>query len=215
MGKQQVLERVCKSGLVAVVRAENGDQAKRIAEACLAGGMQAIEMTYTVPGAHHIMEELAKAYPPEELIIGAGTVLDPETARISILSGAQYVVSPCLNAETVRLCNRYQVPVMAGAMTIKEIVECMEAGADVIKLFPGELFGPAMVKAVKGPLPQAQIMPTGGVNVGNVQEWIKAGCVAVGAGSSLTAGAKTGDYAAITETARKFLEEIAKARSTR
>ncbi|WP_425058874.1 KHG/KDPG aldolase [Sporomusa carbonis] len=212
MSKQQVLERICKSGLVAVVRAENGDQAKRIAEACLAGGMQAIEITYTVPGAHHIMEELARAYSPSELIIGAGTVLDPETARISILSGAQYVVSPCLNVETVRLCNRYQVPIMAGAMTIKEIVECMEAGSDIIKLFPGELFGPAMVKAVKGPLPQAQIMPTGGVSVDNVQEWIKAGCVAVGAGSSLTAGAKTGNYAAITETAKRFLEEIAKAR---
>jgi len=215
MAKQQVIERICKSGLVAVVRAESGDQAKRIAEACLAGGMQAIEITYTVPGAHHIMEELAKAYSPSELIIGAGTVLDPETARVSLLSGAQYVVSPCLNVETVRLCNRYQVPIMAGAMTIKEIVECMEAGADVIKLFPGELFGPAMVKAVKGPLPQAQIMPTGGVSVDNVQEWIKAGCVAVGAGSSLTAGAKTGNYEAITETAKRFLEEIAKARGAK
>lgn len=211
--KQSILTRLQQSGLVAVVRAENGEQAKRIAEACLAGGMQAIEITYTVPGAHHIMEELAKAYSPDELIIGAGTVLDPETARISLLSGAKYVVSPCLNVETVRLCNRYQVPVMTGAMTIKEIVECLEAGADIIKLFPGELFGPAMVKAVKGPLPQAQIMPTGGVTVENVREWIKAGCVAVGAGSSLTAGAKKGDYAAITETAKRFLAEIAAARS--
>ncbi|QJW49293.1 bifunctional 2-keto-4-hydroxyglutarate aldolase/2-keto-3-deoxy-6-phosphogluconate aldolase [bacterium BFN5] len=210
--KQQVLARITESGLVAVVRAESGDQAKKIAEACLAGGMQAIEITYTVPGAHHIMEELAKAYSPDELIIGAGTVLDPETARISLLSGAQYVVSPCLNIETVRLCSRYQVPVMAGAMTIKEIVECLEAGADMIKLFPGELFGPAMVKAIKGPLPQAQIMPTGGVSTDNVREWIKAGCVAVGAGSSLTAGAKNNDYAAITALARRFLTEIAAAR---
>lgn len=211
--KQQVLARIIESGLVAVVRAESGDQAKRIAEACLAGGMQAIEITYTVPGAHHIMEELAKAYSPDELIIGAGTVLDPETARISLLSGAQYVVSPCLNTETVRLCNRYQVPVMAGAMTIKEIIECLEAGADMIKLFPGELFGPAMVKAIKGPLPQAQIMPTGGVSIDNVRDWIKAGCVAVGAGSSLTAGAKNSDYSAITALARRFLAEIAAARS--
>lgn len=211
--KQEVIRRISQSGLVAVVRAESGEQAKRIAEACLAGGMQAIEITYTVPGAHHIMEELAKAYSPAELIIGAGTVLDPETARISLLSGAQYVVSPCLNVETVRLCNRYQLPVMAGAMTVKEIVECLEAGADVIKLFPGELFGPAMVKAVKGPLPQAEIMPTGGVTVDNVQDWIKAGCVAVGAGGSLTAGAKNGDYAAITATAKRFLAEIAAARA--
>jgi len=215
LNKQQVLERIFRSGLVAVVRAENGDQAKHIAEACLAGGVQAIEITFTVPGAHSIIEELAKTYSPSELIIGAGTVLDPETARISLLSGAQYVVSPCLHVETVRLCNRYQVPSMAGAMTIKEIVEGMEAGADVIKLFPGELFGPAMVRAVKGPLPQAQIMPTGGVSVDNVQEWIKAGCVAVGAGSSLTAGAKTGNYTAITETAKQFLAEIVKARGVK
>ncbi|WP_378956169.1 bifunctional 2-keto-4-hydroxyglutarate aldolase/2-keto-3-deoxy-6-phosphogluconate aldolase [Pelosinus sp. sgz500959] len=213
MKKIQILDRICKSGLVAVVRAETGDQAKRIAEACLAGGMQAIEMTFTVPGAHHVMEDLAKAYSPSELIIGAGTVLDSETARIAILSGAQYVVSPCLNVETVKLCNRYQVPIMAGAMSIKEVIECMEAGSDIVKLFPGDAFGPNMVKAIKGPLPQAPIMPTGGVSVENVGQWIKAGVVAVGAGGSLTAGAKTGDYASITETAKQFLAEIAKARS--
>lgn len=212
MQKIKVLDRICKSGLVAVVRAENADQAKRIAEACLAGGMQAIEMTFTVPRAQYVMEELARTYSSDDLIIGAGTVLDPETARISILSGAQYVVSPCLNVETVRLCNRYQVPVMAGAMSIKEIVECLEAGSDIVKLFPGEAFGPNMVKSVKGPLPQAPIMPTGGVTVDNVGEWIKAGCVAVGAGGSLTAGAKTGNYEAITEMAKRFLAEIAKAR---
>jgi len=213
MKKIQILDRICKSGLVAVVRAETGDQAKRIAEACLAGGMQAIEMTFTVPGAHHVMEDLAKAYSPSELIIGAGTVLDSETARIAILSGAQYVVSPCLNVDTVRLCNRYQVPIMAGAMSIKEVIECMEAGSDIVKLFPGDAFGPNMVKAIKGPLPQAPIMPTGGVSVENVGQWIKAGVVAVGAGGSLTAGAKTGDYGSITETAKQFLAEIAKARS--
>jgi 2-dehydro-3-deoxyphosphogluconate aldolase/(4S)-4-hydroxy-2-oxoglutarate aldolase len=213
MKKIQILDRMCKSGLVAVVRAETGDQAKRIAEACLAGGMQAIEMTFTVPGAHHVMEDLAKAYSPSELIIGAGTVLDSETARIAILSGAQYVVSPSLNLDTVRLCNRYQVPIMAGAMSIKEVIECMEAGSDIVKLFPGDAFGPNMVKAIKGPLPQAPIMPTGGVSVENVGQWIKAGVVAVGAGGSLTAGAKTGDYGSITETAKRFLAEIAKARS--
>jgi 2-dehydro-3-deoxyphosphogluconate aldolase/(4S)-4-hydroxy-2-oxoglutarate aldolase len=213
MQKLRVLERICKSGLVGVIRAETSDQAKRIAEACLAGGMQAIEMTFTVPGAHLVMEELARAYSPSELIIGAGTVLDPETARISILSGARYVVSPSLNIDTVRLCNRYQVPVMAGAMSIKEIIECMEAGSDIIKLFPGEAFGPQMVKAIKGPLPQAPIMPTGGVNIDNVGEWIKAGCVAVGVGGSLTAGAKTGDYAAITSMAKRFLAAIDEARA--
>ena len=152
-------------------------------------------------------------YKPSELILGAGTVLDPETARIAILSGATYVVSPSLNVETVRLCNRYQVPVMPGAMTIREVIDAMEAGADIIKLFPGEAFGPSIIKAIKGPLPQAPLMPTGGVDLNNVGEWIRAGAVAVGVGSSLTAGAKTGDYAAITRAAREFIEKIRAARA--
>ena len=113
------------------------------------------------------IRELATKYTNGEIIIGAGTVLDPETARVAILSGAQYIVSPCLNVETVKLCNRYQVACMPGAMTIKEVVEAMEAGADVVKIFPGELFGPKIIKAIKGPLPQAVLMPTGGVTVDN------------------------------------------------
>jgi 2-dehydro-3-deoxyphosphogluconate aldolase/(4S)-4-hydroxy-2-oxoglutarate aldolase len=147
------------------------------------------------------------------MILGAGTVMDPETARIAILSGAQYVVSPYLNIDTVKLCNRYRIPVMPGAMTIKEVVEGMEAGADIIKIFPGELFGPRIIKAIKGPLPQAQLMPTGGVDLDNVQEWIKAGAAAVGAGSSLTSGAKTGDYASITRKAKEFVAKIKETRN--
>ena len=158
------------------------------------------------------IEALAARYKPSELILGAGTVLDPETARIAILSGATYVVSPSLNPDTVRLCNRYQVPIMPGAMTIREVIEGMEAGADIIKLFPGEAFGPGIIKAIRGPLPQAPLMPTGGVDVGNVGEWIRAGAVAVGAGSSLTGAAKTGDYAAVTRTAREFIDKIQAAR---
>jgi 2-dehydro-3-deoxyphosphogluconate aldolase/(4S)-4-hydroxy-2-oxoglutarate aldolase len=169
-------------------------------------------MTFTVPGAHRVIEALANAYKPSELILGAGTVLDPETARVAILSGATYVVTPALNVETVRLCNRYQVPVMPGVMTIRDVVEAMEAGADIVKLFPGEAFGPALIKAIKGPLPQTPLMPTGGVDVGNVAEWIKAGAVAVGAGSSLTGGARSGDYDAVTRTAREFIEKIREAR---
>jgi 2-dehydro-3-deoxyphosphogluconate aldolase/(4S)-4-hydroxy-2-oxoglutarate aldolase len=212
MEKFKILDQICKSGVVAVVRAATAEQAIKIAEACLAGGIEAIEMTFTVPGAHRVMEQLASAYPADKLIIGAGTVLDPETARTAILCGAQYIVSPCLNPDTVRLCNRYQVPIMAGAMSIKEVVECMEFGADIVKLFPGEAFGPKMIKAIKGPLPQAPLMPTGGVSVENAGEWIKAGSVAVGAGGSLTAGAATGDYASITELAKKFIEAVKTAR---
>jgi len=144
--------------------------------------------------------------------LGAGTVLDPETARIAILAGAQFVVSPSLNPETARLCNRYQIPYMPGAATIREVIEAMECGAVIVKVFPGETLGPAFVKAVKGPLPQASLMPTGGVTLENVGEWIKAGSVAIGVGSNLTAGAKTGDFSSITHLARQFVEKIKEAR---
>lgn len=213
MEKEQVISKICDVGLVAVIRAESKDAAKRITEACIEGGVVAVEVTFTVPGAHEIIGELAKSYSSDEILLGAGTVLDPETARVAILNGAQYVVSPSLNLDTVKLCNRYRVPIMPGAMTIKEVLEGMEAGADIIKLFPGELFGPAFVKAIKGPIPQAKLMPTGGVNIDNAKDWIKAGCVAVGAGGSLTSGAKTGDYQSITTKAKQFIEAIKLARA--
>lgn len=212
MEKGQVISKICASGLVAVVRAERKDDAIKITEACIAGGVVAVEMTFTVPGAHEIISELAKRYSPEEILVGAGTVLDPETARMAILSGAQYVVAPCLNVKTVKMCNRYAVPIMPGAMTIKEVVEGMEAGADIVKVFPGEMMGPAFVKAIKGPLPHARLMPTGGVDVSNVGDWIKAGCVAVGVGGNLTGSAKNGDYQSITTKAKQFVEAIKLAR---
>lgn len=212
MNKTQVVERIKGAGLVAVVRAENAEQAFRITDALLEGGVAAIEITYTVPGAGEVIRELTKRYPDGEILIGAGTVLDPETARDAILNGAQFVVSPCLNMEMVRLCNRYRVAVMPGAMTVKEVVECMEAGADIVKVFPGELFGAKVVKAFRGPLPQAELMPTGGVTLDNVGEWIANGAVAVGVGGQLTAGAKTGDYAAVTAAAKAFVEKIREAR---
>lgn len=213
MKKEQVLERLRSCGLVAVVRAKDAEDAKRIAEACIAGGCAGIELTYTTPGVTDIIRELAKTYTGSDFVIGAGTVMDPETARIAIDAGAQYVVSPYFNAETVRLCNRYRVACMPGAMSIAEVVQGMEAGADIVKVFPGELFGPQILKSIHGPIPQAELMPTGGVSVSNVGEWIKAGAVAVGAGSSLTAGGKTGDYVKITETAKQFIAEIQAARA--
>src|SRR5215207_258849 len=211
--KLEILRRITEAGVVAVVRAESGDEARRVADAVLEGGCPAVEMTFTVPRAHRVIEELAAAYKPSELILGAGTVLDPETARIAILSGASYVVSPSLNVETVRLCNRYQVPVMPGAMTVREVLEALEAGADIVKLFPGEAFGPGIIKAIKGPLPQAPLMPTGGVDLSNVGEWIRAGAVAVGAGGSLTGGAKSGDFASVTRAARDFIAKIREERA--
>ncbi len=143
----------------------------------------------------------------------ASTVLDSETARMAILSGANYIVSPGFNLETAKLCGRYRIPYMPGCMTITEVLTAMEAGADIIKIFPADLFGPTIIKDIRGPLPQAKLMPTGGVDVSNVDQWIRAGAVAVGAGSSLTAGAKTGDYEKITETAKEFIRKIKEARA--
>lgn len=213
MEKEQVLMKITEVGVVAVVRADSPDTAKRIAESCMAGGIPAIELTFTVPYAHRVIEELAKTYQNSEIILGAGTVMDPETARIAILSGAQYIVSPYLNLDTVRLCNRYRVACMPGAMTLKDVVEAMEAGADLIKIFPGEAFGPKIIKAIRGPIPQAKLMPTGGVSADNVHEWISAGAVAVGVGGALTAGARTGDFHSIETIGRKLVENVQIARN--
>ena len=211
IAKIEVLRKIVSSGLVSVIRAESHDQAERIADACVQGGVGAVEITYTVPRATSVIEHLAKKI-TGDILLGAGTVLDPETARIAILAGAQFVVSPSLNPETARLCNRYQIPYMPGAATISEVVAAMECGADIVKVFPGELLGPAFVQSVKGPLPQASLMPSGGVTLANVAEWIKAGSVAVGVGNNLTVGAKTGDFSSITQLARQFAEKIKEAR---
>ena len=212
MEKFEVIKKLTDCGLVAVVRAKSEDEAIKIADACLEGGCPSIELTFTVPGAHKVIEALANKYNKGEMLLGAGTVLDSETARTAILSGANYVVSPGFNLDAAKLCNRYRVPYMPGCMTITEVLTAMEAGADIVKIFPADLFGPTIIKDIKGPLPHAKMMPTGGVDVSNVDQWIKAGAVAVGAGSSLTAGAKTGDYAKITATAKEFIAKIKEAR---
>lgn len=213
MDKEKILSKMTEAGLVAVVRAKDADEAVKIADACLAGGCPSIELTYTVPGASEVIKALAAKYSDGEMLLGAGTVLDSETARSAILAGANYIVSPAFDLETAKLCGRYRVPYIPGCMTITEVLTAMQAGADVIKIFPADLFGPTIIKDIKGPLPQAKMMPTGGVDVDNVDQWIKAGAVCVGAGSSLTKGAKTGDYAAITETAKKFIARIKEARA--
>lgn len=202
--KEHILDSIKTSGLVAVVRASDSEKAMSIVESCIEGGVKSIELTFTVPFAHRVIEDLARKY-ADEVILGAGTVLDSETARIAMLSGAQFIVSPHFNPQVTKLCNRYRKVNMAGILTITEAVSAMEAGVDILKLFPGELFGPAFIKAIRGPLPYAQIMPTGGVDIGNTASWIKSGAVAVGVGSNLTKGN-------ITENARAFLEQINLAR---
>lgn len=212
MEKYEVLKKLEDAGLVAVVRAKNEEEAIRITDACLEGGCTGIELTFTVPGAHKVIEALAKKYQGGEIMLGAGTVLDAETARIAILSGANYVVSPSFCENAAKLCGRYRVPYMPGCMTITEVVRAMEAGVDIIKIFPADLFGPAIIKDILGPIPAAKLMPTGGVDITNVDKWIQAGAALVGAGSSLTKGAKTGDYAAITKLAAEFIAKIKEAR---
>ncbi len=212
MDKEQVLSKMCDGGLVAVVRAKDSEQAMKITEACIAGGVAGIEITFTVPGADEVIRQLAAKYKNGEILLGAGTVLDAETARIAILAGAQFVISPAFNEDVIRMCNRYRVLCVPGIMTIREAIMAMEAGADLLKVFPADLYGPTIIKDILGPLPYAKLMPTGGVSVENAKEWIKAGVVAMAAGSSLTAGAKTGDYDKITETAKAFVSEIKAAR---
>ena len=206
MDKEQILQKIQNCGIVAVVRAESVDKAMRITDACIEGGVAAIELTFTVPHADKVIEELAKRYTPEEIILGAGTVLDATTARIAMLSGAQYI--PPIRNQKVDT-----TPMMPGIMSVREGLLAMENGADILKVFPADLFGPKIIKDIRGPIPYAKMMPTGGVTADNVGEWIKAGAVAVGAGSSLTAGAKTGDYKKITETGRRFVENIRAARA--
>ena len=202
--KEQVLQMIQDSGMVAVVRGETKEKARAIVESCIEGGIKAIELTFTVPFAHRVIEDLAMQY-GDKILLGAGTVLDPETARIAILSGAKLVVAPHFNPDTTKLCNRYRIANMAGILTVREAVEAMEAGVDILKLFPGDLFGPAFIKDIRGPLPYAKIMPTGGVDISNAGDWIRAGAVAVGAGSSLMKGDVKANAAA-------FMEEIKKAR---
>lgn len=211
MKKQEILKQLTDSLVVAVVRATSTEQAVKISNACIEGGIKAIEVTFTVDYAHDVIKGLKKEV-GNSLLIGAGTVLDSETARVAILNGADFIVSPAFDLETAKLCNRYQVPYLPGCMTITEMIHAMEAGADIVKLFPGSLPGPSYVKAVKGPLPQANIMPTGGVSLANIKDWFNAGVVAVGVGGELTAPAKTGDYEKVKENAIAFIKAAKEAK---
>jgi len=208
MKKFEIYQAVKKEGVVVVIRGNSVDQAIKTVEACYAGGIKIMEVTFTVPRADEIIKTLVEKYKGTDMIVGAGTVLDPETARAAILAGAQFVVSPALNVETIKLCNRYGVAVMSGIFTPTEAITALEYGVDILKLFPGDVATPKGLKALKGPLPQANIMPTGGVSLENVEEWFKAGAYAVGAGSFITKGAATGDYKAVEDISREFVTKV-------
>jgi len=208
------LRKIKTCGLVAVVRTDSTDKALRISNACIEAGVAGIELTYTVPTASKIIEKLSREYSGStDFIIGAGSVMDSETARIAILSGTQYVVSPYLDVDMIKMCNSYNTAVIPGTMTVWEIAQAMKAGAEMVKLFPCEILGPGFIEYIHGPLPYAQMMPTGGITLDNVGNWIKAGAAAVGAGVTLTYGADFEDYECVRKTAKEFLDRIGHARS--
>ena len=216
MQKAEVLKSLREIGLVPVLRAESETQALALASAIAAGGVTVLEITMTVPGAIRVMRRLAEERP--DILIGAGTVLDPETARMCILEGAQFVVSPALNTKTIEMCHRYGVAVLPGALTPTEIVTAWEAGADVVKIFPASALGGAKyLKSVKAPLPQVEMIPTGGVSQATAEEFLEAGAFALGVGADLVnlKAIAEGHPETITESAVKYLAIVRKFRESR
>lgn len=217
MNKTEILQHIHSIGLVPVLRASSASEAIVIADAILAGGVTVLEVTMTVPGAIQVIEQLADHH-GEKLLIGAGTVLDAETARSCILAGAQFVVSPALDLRTIELCRRYSVPIMPGALTPTEIVTAWQAGADVVKVFPCSALGGAKyLKALQGPLPQIQLIPTGGVSLSTAEEFLAAGAFALGVGGDLVdaKAAAEGRTHVITDNARKYIDIVRKFREPR
>ena len=216
MNKQDVLRKIAEVGLVPVVRAQSADEAMKVADAIREGGVPVLEITMTVPGALGVMEQVVRRF-GSDVVLGAGTVLDAETARACILAGARFVVSPSLNLGTIEMCRRYSVAVMPGALTPTEVVAAWSAGADVVKIFPcGALGGASYIKSLKAPLPQIEMIPTGGVSVKTAADFIKAGSMALGVGADLvdTQAIRDGNARAVTEKAREYVRLVQEARAS-
>jgi 2-dehydro-3-deoxyphosphogluconate aldolase/(4S)-4-hydroxy-2-oxoglutarate aldolase len=214
MNKAEKLELIRQTGVIAIMRAQSSEQLIAAADAIRQGGVKVIEVTMTTPGALDVIAEATQRY-GQEVLFGAGTVLDAETARAAILAGAGFVVAPTLSLPAIQLCNRYGIPVVPGCYTPTEMLTAWEAGADMIKLFPAEVGGPDLVKAILAPLPQLQIVPVGGVDLNIAAEFIRKGAVALGVGSSLINQKllDAGDMAELTRRAAAFIEEVKKGRS--
>ena len=215
MQKSDVLKRMQRTGLVPVLRGSSTQEALAIARAIAAGGVNVLEVTMTVPGAMEVIRTLVREEP--QMLVGAGTVLDPETARACMLEGAQFIVSPATNVATIELCRRYSCAILPGALTPTEVVTAWQAGADVIKVFPASAMGGAKyLKSLKAPLPQIELIPTGGVSVATAKEFLEAGAFALGVGADLAdpKAIAAGTPQTITETARKYLQAIAEFRAT-
>jgi 2-dehydro-3-deoxyphosphogluconate aldolase/(4S)-4-hydroxy-2-oxoglutarate aldolase len=214
MEKREIMNRLVSEGLIPVIRVAAASEAMDVANAVKAGGVSLIEITMSVQGAIDVIKELASQY-KDEIIMGAGTVLDTETARAALLAGAQFIVSPTINLDVIQLCRRYSCVVIPGAMTPTEILTAWEAGADLVKVFPAaNLGGPSYIKALRGPLPQVLLVPTGGVNLQNAGAFIEAGAAALGVGGELVdkKALKERNFSVITENAREYLKIIREAR---
>jgi len=213
MNKAEIIQRIRDIGVIPVVRASSPEEAVQVVEAIMAGGLPVLEITMTVPGAVQVIKELVKGF--DDAIVGAGTVLDAETARACIEAGAQFIVSPALNLDTIACCRELDVAVMPGALTPTEVVSAWNAGADLVKVFPaGALGGASYIKSLKAPLPQIDLVPTGGVTLANAGAFIEAGAAAVGVGVDLvdTKAIRAGQPEKITEAARAFIEAVSNAR---
>ncbi|QDV34848.1 bifunctional 4-hydroxy-2-oxoglutarate aldolase/2-dehydro-3-deoxy-phosphogluconate aldolase [Tautonia plasticadhaerens] len=206
MSRDETLKRVLDCGIVAVVRSESGEQLAEVVSALADGGVTAAEITFTVPDAPEVIRAVRKAL-GDRIVLGAGTVLDPETARAALLAGAEFLVSPTVNTEVIKLCRRYDKAIMPGAFTPTEVLTAWEAGADVVKIFPAEVGGPPYLKALRGPLPQVRVMPTGGVDLTTAESFLRAGACCLGVGSSLVepAAVRSGDFARIRALAEQYV----------
>jgi 2-dehydro-3-deoxyphosphogluconate aldolase/(4S)-4-hydroxy-2-oxoglutarate aldolase len=214
MGRAEIVRRIVATGIIPVIRAPSADDALAAVEALLAGGLDVVELTMTVPSALKVIEKVVERH-GGAAVVGAGTVLDAETARACMLAGAMFIVAPSLDIPTIRACRTHGVPVVPGALTPTEIVRAWRAGADMVKVFPASAMGGASyIKALRAPLPQIDLVPTGGVTAATVGDFIAAGAVAVGAGADLVdiARLRRGDHAGVTDNARKYVAAVQQAR---
>jgi len=212
-GRQATVDAIQQSGVVAVIRMKDAAKLRAVVDAIADGGVRAIEVTMTVPGAVDLIRTLARSLPPD-ILLGAGTVTDAATARAVIDAGARYVVSPVFRREVIAACHERDIAAAPGCFTPTEILDAHECGADVVKVFPATALGPQFIKDVRGPLPQVRLMPTGGVSLDNAGDWIRAGAVAVGVGSALLDGKAIdeGRYDVLTNNARRIVASVAAAR---
>jgi 2-dehydro-3-deoxyphosphogluconate aldolase/(4S)-4-hydroxy-2-oxoglutarate aldolase len=209
------LDQLLDRGVVAIIRSTDSSRLVDVAEALLAGGVSVMEVTFTVPRAHQVLEEVASRL-GDRILLGAGTVLDAATARIAILAGAEFIVSPVVSHEVIACCRRYSKLSLPGAFTPTEILAAWEAGADVVKVFPSEITGPAYLKAVRAPLPQVRLMPTGGVNLETAADFLRAGACALGIGGSLveSKAVAAGDMGRIESLARQYMAIVRETRAS-